>query len=247
MDPKRLLDNATEFERRLLGAAIAERPSPALVARMRRGIGLTAGAATVAGTKATAAAWAKVCVFVVGAAAAGLSPSAPEVAAPSEAGAPAAEQAMAPPPSPPVTQAVAAVDPADEPKVAPEPVSAPPSGGADKVVRKAQRPRAEKEEAVASPSQIREELVLLDRARSLLQAGNAPPALTVLNDYRRRFPSGALKQEAAVLRVEALSQTGEKRRASALARRFAQQHPDSPHLERVETLAKPQRGAASSP
>jgi hypothetical protein len=52
-EPKRLLaDGATEFERRLLGAVMNERPTPALRSRMRRGLGLVGPLMWVSNVKA---------------------------------------------------------------------------------------------------------------------------------------------------------------------------------------------------
>jgi hypothetical protein len=52
----------------------------------------------------------------------------------------------------------------------------------------------------ADNGQLREEILLLDRARSALRAGSASTALTLLDDYRQRFPTGILNREAELLR-----------------------------------------------
>jgi outer membrane protein assembly factor BamD (BamD/ComL family) len=58
------------------------------------------------------------------------------------------------------------------------------------------------------------------KARSTLAAGSARAALEELDDYFARFPDARLRQEATVLRVEALLASGQREQAEALARPF---------------------------
>jgi len=55
---------------------------------------------------------------------------------------------------------------------------------------------------------IRAEVRLLDRAGLALSDGAPEQALSVLREYARRFPRGALRQEAEVLRIRALQAEG---------------------------------------
>ena len=52
---------------------------------------------------------------------------------------------------------------------------------------------------------IREEIDLLDRARSELAQGNREAAHELVDDYLSRFPNGELRDEARVIRRDALS------------------------------------------
>jgi tetratricopeptide (TPR) repeat protein len=60
-----------------------------------------------------------------------------------------------------------------------------------------------------------EQALLKTALRSLRTAHDPASALAALDDYRARFPSGALAPEAAMLRAEALLQTGRKGEALA--------------------------------
>jgi hypothetical protein len=84
---------------------------------------------------------------------------------------------------------------------------------------------------------LADEIARLDRARSLLAGNRAKPALAALSDYDRAHPRGALRQEAAVLRIDALRRAGDRTRARELAQRFLADNPDSPHAPRVRALA----------
>ena len=77
------------------------------------------------------------------------------------------------------------------------------------------------------------ELQVVDRAYASLAAGQSHEALATLDEYRARFPHGALADEAAVLRIEALARTGEEAKASNLARAFLSAHPHSPYAARA--------------
>jgi len=91
-----------------------------------------------------------------------------------------------------------------------------------------------RETRAAPVADIREEIKLLDQARSAVRSGNNAQALRALSKYEQRFPRGQFRQEVQVLRMEALKQSGESERASALAKKFLAEHPNSPHVERVE-------------
>ena len=76
-------------------------------------------------------------------------------------------------------------------------------------------------------SSLKAEAALLESVRSALASSRSDRALAALDEYAAHFPSGALSEEASVLRVEALlaaGRTDDARRAAAL---FEQTHPSS--------------------
>ncbi|MGC4094819.1 MAG: hypothetical protein QM756_44255 [Polyangiaceae bacterium] len=217
----------TEFELRLLDAARGERPSAELSARMAQGLGLTlpAGASVLGAAKSGLAWWGGLgALAAVGGAllvwalwdknpAQTAAPSAPVV---SEAK---LSEQSAPSPvnvSPPQSQAVAEVEAA---KAAPAP--APPSA----------RP------AAATGGDLREEIRLIDAARSAVASRSYDQALSILRRYSSTYPSGTFGQEASVLRFEALDRSGQHGRAQVLARDFLSRHANSPLAERAERVA----------
>jgi TolA-binding protein len=214
---KRLIDEgASPFETSLISALRDERPSSDLVARMQEGLGIAAASGGAAAT-AGAFGWAK--LAVVGLVAAGLagvgiselrSASAPAAAPPTVKPVPA--KVEAPQPATPAPVAVSELAVQNEPAPArPRPA---PSGAAD----------------------LKEEIRLLDQARAAVRAGESNEALAVLAKYNRRYPRGQFRQEAQVLRVEALEQAGNKKAAVELGKKFVAAHPESPHVERVERV-----------
>lgn len=237
-DPRPLHDEgATSFERQLLDAAVRERPSPEMLASMQSGLGLGATAAkATTGAAGTFAGYAAITLLAVGGAVIGLvslrdvSPAAKPVAPVHQ-----VERAVpivVPAPVVPVPAAPSAALPAAA-GVAPDAASPSP----EPTVRARARPK----------SDIRDEIRLVDQARSSLRSGSAERAVTLLDQYVQRYPRGAFRQEVAVLRVEAFERLGERRRASALAREFLNQHPESPHSERVsKALEASSKSAASS-
>jgi hypothetical protein len=184
-EPRRLLhEGATDFERQLLRAVAGERPSPRLEARMRRGLGISGAvlwAGNVKAMLATLAGKGVLGVTLAGlATVAGVATYRHMTAEVPSREVPAALLAAAP--AAPASPAAASNQPAIEP---------PPA---------ASQPNASASELSADNGQLREEILLLDRARSSLREGSASQALTLLDDYRQRFPAGILKREAELLR-----------------------------------------------
>jgi hypothetical protein len=68
-----------------------------------------------------------------------------------------------------------------------------------------------------SPSTLRRELELIQRARSTLAAGDGSRCLVVLDEYAREFPSGQFAVETRVLRIEALARIGGRAQARRVA------------------------------
>jgi len=80
------------------------------------------------------------------------------------------------------------------------------------------------------------EVAALDAARQALAAGNAGDALRRIGLYERDFPGGVLREEATVLRIEALLRRGDRAGARALATRFLAMAPSSTHATRIRSL-----------
>jgi len=90
--------------------------------------------------------------------------------------------------------------------------------------------------ATSVTSSLDEEVVAIDRARRALTAGDGASALGLLDAYDARYPSGALTQESAELRIDALLRTGRRGDAEKLAERFLGAHPTSPYSRVVRAL-----------
>lgn len=94
------------------------------------------------------------------------------------------------------------------------------------------KPTAKKPEPAAG--KLTEELKMLDGARAHLRSGQASAALGEVDQYRRKFPKGALAAEASALRIEILSELGRKDEARTAAESYKQQFPDGAYSHRVE-------------
>ncbi|HWZ89936.1 MAG TPA: outer membrane protein assembly factor BamD [Polyangiaceae bacterium] len=88
-----------------------------------------------------------------------------------------------------------------------------------------------------SAADLSEQLRLIDAARAAVAAGNASAASQALASYGAKFPHGSFGQEAAVLRIETFDLQGNHAQATALARSFLAQHPNSPHVSLVQRIA----------
>lgn len=175
-------------------------------------------------------------------------PSAPDASPPS----PAAISAS--PSSSPIARAPVTPRPAPEPSVAlsalpasapaaptssaapadprPAPLAPPPATGSLPAAGEPALLAAERE------TMIREESRLVGEARDALRRGNAPGALTLLEQIRARFPAGVLGQEREVLTIEALARSGRRPEAAARAEAFIKAHPQSPLVTRVESFSR---------
>ncbi len=85
---------------------------------------------------------------------------------------------------------------------------------------------------------LREEIRLLDLARTAIQRQKPVEALASLKTYTNRFSAGSFKQEASVLRMQALAQLGDMSRASSMAKQFVESNPDSPYVGHAARIAK---------
>ena len=89
---------------------------------------------------------------------------------------------------------------------------------------------------VAPTESLKDEVVAIQKVRQQLSLGNAPRALSLLNEYRRRFPNGHLSQEATLVKVEALLAAGQTAEAQRAGRAFLARHPGSPYGARMTAL-----------
>jgi hypothetical protein len=147
--------------------------------------------------------------------------------------------------------AVAPVAPAKAPaaQVAPLPVAAPvvaPEPEASPlppVEQPAAAPARAKSDASASATDdLSEQIRLIEAARAGVASRDAKAALSALNSYSSKFPRGSFGQEATVLRIRALDQSGDSARATAMAKSFVARFPNSPHVARLKPIAE--RGAS---
>ncbi|WP_394832309.1 hypothetical protein LVJ94_37935 [Pendulispora rubella] len=113
-----------------------------------------------------------------------------------------------------------------------EKVSSPPKEDASKKPDPAKKAPAKTERR----SSLLEEMALLDAARASLAAHAPARALATLDDLEHRFPKTTFREEATVLRIEALHAAGDRTRAEALARAFLEAHPKSAYARRVRSL-----------
>jgi hypothetical protein len=224
-DPTRLtVVGATDLERGLLQAARRERPSPELTARMAAGLGISVGAAVTAAAPLAAAktttltAWIPAGVIAV-AVAAGV------VGVRMASGPERAVRASKP--------AAVAIAPRQEEALIAVP-SAPPAQ--DKRIEKNHKRAAAA--AVAPAGDLRDQIALIDAARTAVKAGLTERALVLLHRYDVSYPGGAFRPEALALRVETLGQSGRGVEAKALAREFLTRYPQSPLADRVARAAK---------
>lgn len=132
-----------------------------------------------------------------------------------------------------VVHSPAAPTPVEEP----EPPLQVPASAPQRPARASAPPRAP---TVAPPpssdEDLREEMLLIARARSSVQQGRPAAALEALEEHLRRFPAGQMREDRAVLRVEALCGVGKRRQASIEIERFTRAFPSSAHLGRVRGL-----------
>jgi hypothetical protein len=233
--PMRLMDEAggDELELSLLQLARSEGPSADGRRKILAGIAAAsaasavsqqAQAASTAGKGLTAAKWGVLAIAAVAIPAAillrgGDDGSVPLNPAPSALKAPATEVKATPLPAAPVEAEgpapLALEDLPTLPSVVPETGSA-----------------ASKQ----AQGSLADEVAQLQKAKLALKGGSPAQALAELNAYAQRFPRPMLGAEATVLRIEALSQSGDKGRAKSLAEGFLVKNPNSPYAARLRTL-----------
>jgi hypothetical protein len=143
---------------------------------------------------------------------------------------------------------------AQSPLVAPEPVNAEPVRADESVVRPDTRvvavgvtkARGSEGARVAArapapandTSDVRDQIRMIDEARSAMNQHNTSAALVSVDRYAAKYPEGIFQQEARILRILALDDRGDHARATALARSFLASYPTSAHVARIERIAK---------
>jgi hypothetical protein len=225
MEPRRLRDEAeSQVELLLLEAGASYRSSEDVRAKTLAALGLAGSAAVSVGAVSVATSsllsklgWSK--LVLISGIGAGVAAPVGYVAWQSLHAPPAAIAAPAPQP---VSQAraaapVAPIKAKESPVVAPEQPVVPPKA----------------EAKGAATSALAAELGALDAARSLLASGDASGALAKLDDYSRTYPRGRLVLEAEVLRIDALSKSGQRDTAKKRAESFLRRHPNSVLASRV--------------
>lgn len=263
-EPQRLLhegQEGDELTQSLLRSARDDAPAPHARQKAMIALGLAGGvsatvtaatatstASTLAKSSATAALlkWIGVGVLggvvTVGAVEVVQTKSAPAVAASSSVAVAMGPRA-APSPKPAPMNAGAPGPAAEAPSAEPAPSAAPVTTEEPPAAKPVDAPKASAKPA-EKPS-LSDEIAAIDEARVALGAGNASAALRALDDHDRRFPGGALGQEATVLRIQALVLRGDRASAARIGRAFLDAHPRSPHVARIRTLIGDD--AASSP
>jgi hypothetical protein len=80
----------------------------------------------------------------------------------------------------------------------------------------------------------------LESLSAIRAAGFAAPqrVLALLDDFERRFPSSPLREEVAVLRIDALVDAGRRAEGATLASAFLAAHPASAYAQRVRSKVK---------
>jgi len=90
-----------------------------------------------------------------------------------------------------------------------------------------------------SAGDLAREVELVRAARALLTRGDSLEAMRTLDVHDREFPSGTLRPESRVLRIEALVRAGGEQnlaRANALGDAFLAEQPSGPHARRVRAV-----------
>ncbi|HVV52378.1 MAG TPA: hypothetical protein VHO06_22115 [Polyangia bacterium] len=232
--PDRLLvGEASDFERQVLDSALEKRPSAAASARMAKALGVTvttvgtaAAAKALAGQSVSKAAavgaagtsWSWVSVGVLGLVVAGT------VAGVRARHAPASALA----PDPPALGASAI----SEPPLGPP---AQPAAGGSAPVPVPTRP-VRRSRPAASGTDLRDEIAVVDAARSAISGGDAARALEILRRYDAKYASGSFRPEATAIKVEALVKLGRQNEARALAARFVAEQRGTLLARRVAEL-----------
>jgi hypothetical protein len=242
-DPTRLVERgANDVELALLRAGVADEPSRRAIQRaaaalgLAAGIGATAPGAVAASTAGQAGLWTTLKVvgaglLVTGGLAVGAAQLFGEGPAPQQRTL--APQAESPPRATgrQAAKPTAAQDPADM-------AAAPRTEVPKRIEQPAAtdvKPSTRSGSAVGrNGASIAEETAMIDAARRQLGAKNPTGALRQLDAYRAKFSRGMLAQEATLLRVEALAQSGNRAAARQLARRQLERNPNSQYARRLE-------------
>jgi hypothetical protein len=233
-----LEDDATEVETALLRAGRSDGPRKEVAVRALAAIEgllppapLEVGSAVPMAKHAALVKWTKVLLVAVGLG--GVAVVAYHFTQP-RAGAP-----STPPPVVPETASAAA--PAEEPQDIGEDFAAVPEEDPVRTRRKAASGRVRNEKPAPLDSSLGQETLLLDRARTELDAQRGLVALRLLDQYERQFPHGRLRPEATILRLATLFQTGKTDAADALAGRLLADEAYKAYAPRIRSLSREAR------
>ena len=103
----------------------------------------------------------------------------------------------------------------------------------------ARKPLQPASKAASRPQpSLAEELALLDQARAAFTAKDSARTIALVDQYERELGGTRMRAEAALLRIEALAQSGQRAQAAELARRFVQEHAGNPLTDRARALSK---------
>jgi hypothetical protein len=233
--PERLLTrDATEFERRMLAAALEKKPSPAASARMAKALGVTVTTVTATATAGTALAAGAAAAKAPVAAGAAVWPwiSAGLVGL-VVAGAVVARRTsrMAPVETAPVSAPATAPAPSVE-------TAGEPSQPAKDVTQRSPAPvAASRRITTTATGAVTEQTAFIDAARAAVADRSGRRALEILRRYQERYPAGLFRPEATALKVEALIHLGRDGEARALAERFVAEHRGTLLAARVAEIA----------
>ncbi len=118
----------------------------------------------------------------------------------------------------------------------PTPTLAAPSTPVPRIVPSAP-PRSVPRHPSRPPPTLTEEVESLERVQAALDAKDPEQALRHLDRYRLAG-STRLRAEAQLLRIEALTQSGETEKASQLAQEFVASHPGNPLVDRARAFVR---------
>jgi Flp pilus assembly protein TadD len=90
---------------------------------------------------------------------------------------------------------------------------------------------------------LAEEVALLSRAETELRAGRPAKALSALSEHQRKFPRGALAEERAAARIQALCALGRTDDANAQLRQLLHLSPNSAHEGRARQACRDSHSA----
>ncbi len=242
---KLVADDPTPLERLLLDASRSEQPSDEHKARLRAALGLGAplsGPLTAAPPEA-----ASPVAEAASVGRSGLARSAPLAKVALGTGVLAALGALwftQTPDSAPVdvkpSPVVQPVTPAPVPDRSPSPArgAAPEVSPLPPVEQRVVTPRARTTSSAPEADDLSEQIRLIEAARAGVAARDAKAALAAVSEYSSKFPRGSFGQEAAVLRIRAIDQSGDSARATAMAKAFIARFPKSPHVARLSPIAE---------
>jgi hypothetical protein len=136
-------------------------------------------------------------------------------------------------PAPPAPPAIPT--PARSERLRPEPVAVSPR---PRAIVLARQPAPLRSTAKQVGSQADEELVLLGRAQRALPK-DPELALAFVREHEQRYPNGLLGEEREAVAVSALWEIGRRDEARRRAGRFAEEHPRSTYLGRMQRMLAP--------